>query len=46
MGKEFGIVDKKIVSWMKKYGITILRFSLALVFIWFGFLKTIGFSPV
>lgn len=30
---------------MQKYGITILRFSLAIIYIWFGALKVFGMSP-
>ena len=37
-------IDKNITFWMKKYGFTILRFSLAVVFIWFGLLKVLGSS--
>lgn len=30
---------------MEKYGILFLRITLAVVFIWFGFLKPLGLSP-
>lgn len=43
--KEFNRIDERIVSWMKREGVTLLRFSLAVVFIWFGALKVIGTSP-
>lgn len=37
-------IDRKIVLFSQKYGFFFLRFSLALVFIWFGMLKVIGGS--
>ena len=39
-------LDDTISSAMERYGITVLRFALATVFIWFGVLKIIGRSPV
>lgn len=38
-------LDQHIANWMYKYGMLVLRISLALVFIWFGALKTLGISP-
>ncbi len=38
-------IDRKITSWLGHYGLTALRFSIALIFIWFGFLKVIDYSP-
>ena len=38
-------IDKKITSWLGHHGLTVLRFSIALIFIWFGFLKLIDYSP-
>ncbi|MFC1936208.1 DUF417 family protein [Chloroflexota bacterium] len=39
-------VDEKIVSFMEQYGITLLRISLGIVFLWFGVLKFFpGLSP-
>ncbi len=38
-------IDQRIASWMEKYGILFLRITLAVVFIWFGFLKPLGLSP-
>ena len=43
--REYHRVDKYIVRWLGEYGILSLRFSLAIVFIWFGMLKVIGGSP-
>ncbi len=42
----FDRVDGVIVSFMRGYGITLLRLALALTFIWFGALKILGVSPV
>ena len=39
-------LDRWFVRFMTAHGIRALRFSLALVFIWFGLLKMIGRSPV
>lgn len=38
-------LDAKLSSWMDKYGIVLLRYSLAVIFIWFGALKPLGISP-
>jgi len=38
--------DDKITSFMRRYGILLLRISLGIVFFWFGFLKFFpGLSP-
>ena len=42
----FDIVDLQLISFVNKHGLTILRLSLATVFIWFGLLKILGESPV
>ncbi len=42
MIREF---DRKIISWLGHHGLIALRFSIALIFIWFGFLKVIDYSP-
>ena len=39
-------LDRGIVAWLGRWGITILRISLAVVFVWFGALKLFGVSPV
>ena len=39
-------VDRVIVPFLRRWGITALRISLAVVFIWFGALKILGVSPV
>ena len=38
-------VDRRIATWMEKYGLFFLRVSLATIFIWFGALKPLGISP-
>lgn len=42
---DFDSIDKQISSFMARWGILTLRISLGIIFIWFGFLKTIGLSP-
>ena len=39
-------VDEVVIPFLRRWGITTLRISLALVFIWFGALKVFGVSPV
>ena len=41
----FDKIDAAIADWMYKNGRLFLRLSLAVIFIWFGALKTIGLSP-
>ncbi|MCH7903971.1 MAG: DoxX family protein [Armatimonadetes bacterium] len=49
MGKQYELferVDPAIVRWMGKNGISLLRISLGVVFVWFGVLKFFpGLSP-
>ncbi len=43
---SFDRVDKAITTWMARYGLLLLRLSLGVVFLWFGFLKFFpGLSP-
>ena len=42
---DFNSADAKITQWMSRYGLPALRYSLAIIFIWFGMLKVIGYSP-
>jgi uncharacterized membrane protein YkgB len=42
----FEFIDERIVGFMERYGITFLRWALAVTFIWFGALKILGVSPV
>ena len=43
--KLYDRVDRRIISFMRRYGLRFLRYSLALIFIWFGILKPLGLSP-
>jgi uncharacterized membrane protein YkgB len=38
-------IDPIIAGWMERNGLTIIRYSLAVIFIWFGLLKPLGISP-
>mgnify|MGYP003572410891 CR=1 FL=1 len=38
-------VDERIATWMERYGLRVLRLSLAAIFVWFGALKPLGISP-
>ncbi len=43
---SFDRIDKAITTWMARYGLLLLRLSLGVVFLWFGFLKFFpGLSP-
>ena len=43
---RFAPVDVRLTDWMARYGVTLLRVSLGIVFFWFGALKFFpGFSP-
>ena len=43
---RFDQIDLRLTRWMARYGILLLRISLGLVFLWFGFLKFFpGVSP-
>ena len=44
--ERFDTVDRKVTAWMARHGISILRWSIGLIFIWFGALKLApGLSP-
>ncbi len=43
--RSLGKLDYKISKWMYKYGKPLLRYSLAITFFWFGYLKVIDASP-
>lgn len=42
---DFNEIDRRIADFMKGWGIFALRFSLGIIFIWFGILKPLGLSP-
>lgn len=39
-------IDDVVIPFLGRWGVTTLRISLAVVFIWFGLLKVFGVSPV
>lgn len=44
--KNFDRLDAAITSWMARYGMTIMRVGLGIIFLWFGALKFFpGMSP-
>lgn len=44
--RQFDRLDSAITGWMAKYGITLLRVSVGVVYLWFGALKLVpGLSP-
>ena len=42
---SFKDIDRRISGFMRHYGHGALRFTLAIIFIWFGILKPLGISP-
>jgi uncharacterized membrane protein YphA (DoxX/SURF4 family) len=42
---DFEELDRRIANFMADWGITALRYSLGVIFIWFGILKPLGLSP-
>jgi uncharacterized membrane protein YkgB len=42
---DFNEIDLRIAGFMQRTGTIALRISLAIIFIWFGILKTVGMSP-
>lgn len=42
---NFDALDRRISAFMRLWSIPALRFSLAVIFIWFGALKPLGLSP-
>jgi uncharacterized membrane protein YphA (DoxX/SURF4 family) len=45
MNRRFDRIDRIISAQMWRFGVPLLRFGLAIVFIWFGALKLTGASP-
>ena len=43
--KSINYIDIFITSFMQKWGVTLLRYSLGIIYIWFGILKPLGLSP-
>jgi uncharacterized membrane protein YphA (DoxX/SURF4 family) len=43
---EFEAIDRRVTRWLAEHGLTLLRISIGLVFLWFGVLKFWpGLSP-
>lgn len=38
-------IDKLVTDWLGHYGVRALRFSFGIIFIWFGLLKVVDYSP-
>lgn len=45
MNPTFDTLDRAITAFMRRWGLTALRVSLGIIFIWFGLLKPFGLSP-
>jgi uncharacterized membrane protein YkgB len=46
LGERFDTIDRNVAHWMAKHGVTMLRCSIGLIFMWFGALKLVpGMSP-
>lgn len=45
MDPRLDSLDRRIAGFMRRWGFVALRYSLAIVFIWFGVLKPFGLSP-
>lgn len=44
--KRFDAFDARITGWMARYGVTLARVALGVVFLWFGVIKFVpGWSP-
>ncbi|MEK7199816.1 MAG: hypothetical protein AAB212_07855 [Bacteroidota bacterium] len=46
MRHAFNTFDPIIAGWMNRHGHLFLRISMGIIFIWFGLLKSFGYSPV
>ena len=45
-GTTFQAIDRRVTHWMAEHGLTLLRISIGIVFLWFGVLKFwSGLSP-
>ena len=43
--KSLNDLDILITDFMSRWGITLLRYSIGIIYIWFGILKPFGLSP-
>lgn len=44
--KKYLEIEKKVSAFLKNRAMTLLRFSMSTIYIWYGLLKIIGISPV
>ena len=44
--RRFDALDADIARWMRATGPVLMRYSIAVVFFWFGLLKVLGISPL
>ncbi len=46
LAERFDRLDRNVTHWMAAHGVTLLRWSIGIIFIWFGALKLVpGLSP-
>lgn len=46
LAQRFDVIDRNVTHWMADHGITLLRWSIGAIFVWFGALKLApGLSP-
>jgi uncharacterized membrane protein YkgB len=45
MWSSLDALDRRITAFMRRWSTPALRYSLAIIFIWFGILKPLGMSP-
>jgi uncharacterized membrane protein YkgB len=43
--RKYHQIDVKITAWMQTYSNPLLRYSMGIIFVWFGALKFVGISP-
>jgi uncharacterized membrane protein YkgB len=44
--RAFQVIDRRVIHWLAEHGLTLLRISIGLIFVWFGVLKFWpGLSP-
>ena len=44
MKRKLDHIDKEVTDWLKGHSYNFLKYSLAIIFIWFGILKPLGLS--
>ena len=45
MRLDIDAIDLRVSAFMGRWGVVALRYSLAVIFVWFGILKPLGMSP-